>query len=477
VGDFSSGGVDYALIEEMSRSSWASVAANAPENSILNSVAAASANDIWTVGYYSVSGKAVPLIEHWDGSAWAQVATPSLNGYLNGVFAVGNDDAWAVGVKSTGNGYVTLIEHWDGSSWSVVPSPNGAGDNWLNAVAGDSASSIWAVGWQGGGYHKTLAEYWDGVDWRIVPTPSPGSSTNVLQDMVDVSASDVWAVGYTGGSRRSTLAERWNGSAWQTVTTPNAASQTNQLIGVGALGVNDVWAVGEYYQGGWKSLAENWNGQSWKITTSPNPMTGNEVNAVTVLPDASAWSVGESGSQSLSRQLCPAEITDSGFLPTRVSDWGWQTVAWITNPSDLSHHTVSDGTGMGLFDSGPLSPRTAYSFTFFSSGTYLITDRVALKEQAVEVPMSARPSSGTTSSIFTLRWASRTAPFGYVYDVQIKLPGAAQFIPFATGVSTSSTQFTPSSGPGTYQFQARLRNSANGFSSSSSPSLSISVSP
>ena len=470
-----------ALVEEWTGAGWVSVPAVTPADSVLQSVSAVSADDIWAVGYYSSAGRAVPFFEHWDGSAWSQVTSPPLNGYLRGVFAVGPGDVWAVGEQSAGNVYATLTEHWDGSAWSVVPSPNvGRQNNWFNAVAGDASSSVWAVGWHGNNNH-TLAEHWDGTAWQIVPTPSPSSGINVLQDVTDISASDVWAVGYTGSGVRQTLAEHWDGSSWQTVATPNAASRTNQLIGVAASGRGDVWAVGEYYKGGgWKALAENWDGSSWTATTMPDELTGNEVGAVTVLPDGSAWSVGDSypaGSppQAVSRHICPADVTSSGFTPATVTDLSWQSVAWFTSPSEASGHTVTDAAGLGLFDSGPLSPGSSYAFTFFSSGTYAVTDSAAAAAQTVKVPLRATPSSGTVSTTFSLKWASDTAPAGYAYDVQLEPPDSAQFNPFATGVTVSTGSFTPSSGAGTYRFEARLRNISNGAYSAWSPPRSISV--
>src|SRR5437588_569640 len=42
-------------------------------NHRLRGIAAASANDAWTVGSYSTnsSGSVMPLIEHWKGNEWA----------------------------------------------------------------------------------------------------------------------------------------------------------------------------------------------------------------------------------------------------------------------------------------------------------------------------------------------------------------------------------------------------------------------
>src|SRR5947209_11172460 len=81
---------------------------------------------------------------------WSVVPSPngSSSSNLSGVAAVSANDIWAVG--SSGNqrsGAQTLIEHWNGSSWSVVTSPSPAtGNNELFSVSAASASSIWAVG-------------------------------------------------------------------------------------------------------------------------------------------------------------------------------------------------------------------------------------------------------------------------------------------------------------------------------------------
>ena len=61
------------------------------------------------------------------------------------------------------------------------------------------------------------------------------------------------------------------------------------------------------------------------------------------------------------------------------------------------------------------------------------------------------------------------------YDVQLEPPNSAQFTTFAVGVTASTGSFTPSSGAGTYRFEARLRNISNGAYSSWSPARSISV--
>lgn len=84
--------------------------------------------------------------------SWKVVASPNVgasDNSLTKVAVVSANDIWAVGsyVNST-NINQTLIEHWDGSAWRVVPSPSiGTSDNSLGGVAIVSASNIWAVGY------------------------------------------------------------------------------------------------------------------------------------------------------------------------------------------------------------------------------------------------------------------------------------------------------------------------------------------
>ena len=82
---------------------------------------------------------------------------------------------------------------------------------------------------------------------------------------------------------------------------------------------------------------------------------------------------------------------------------------------------------------------------------------------------------GTTATTFTVTWAAATPPTGYVFDVQIRRPGAA-FVGWKTGVTSRTASFTPDAGTGTYSFRARLRNIANGATSNYSGAKSISVS-
>ena len=63
--------------------------------------------------------RCVTVIEHWNGSAWAQVPSPDSSGSalsgLFGVSATGRHNAWAVGTIGYSR---TLMVHWNGKTWS-----------------------------------------------------------------------------------------------------------------------------------------------------------------------------------------------------------------------------------------------------------------------------------------------------------------------------------------------------------------------
>jgi hypothetical protein len=195
------------------------------------------------------------LIEHWNGRNWAVVASPNAstqNNLLSGVTAISANDVWAIGdfqtSSSAGTVFQTLTEHWDGTAWSIVPSPSGVGpEAELNGVAAVSTSDVWAVGDSG---NNTLIEQWNGTSWNIVTSPNPSTATlfNTLSGAAVVSASDIWAVGQTQNASGipATLIEQWNGTSWNIVTSP-APGSASLLAGASADPASgQAWAVGNF---------------------------------------------------------------------------------------------------------------------------------------------------------------------------------------------------------------------------------------
>ena len=143
---------------------------------ILNGAVAISTHDAWAVGSFDSNGgsEVKTLVLHWDGSQWSVVNSPNPGtfNFLNTVTAASADDIWAVGNYYIGSGSPsrTLIEHWNGSQWSIVKSPNvGMHDNFLNSVTAVSAKDAWTVGVanDSNNISHALIEHWNGTNWSI----------------------------------------------------------------------------------------------------------------------------------------------------------------------------------------------------------------------------------------------------------------------------------------------------------------------
>jgi len=306
------GAVATSLIKHWDGTKWSVIPTDATSDS-LNSVAAVSTADVWAVG----SGQG--MIQHWNGAKWSAVPspTPAQHGVpgswrLDGVTAISANDVWAVGF-TVGSGLnpptYSLIEHWNGSRWSEVSSPSvfapGFFDR-LSSVAAVSAGDVWAVGQTGFGTSsgKVLVQHWNGSQWTIVPAPSATTSalnnpccidSSLLLGVAVVSAGDIWAVGYvrTGGNTSYTLTEHWNGTTWSIVRSPNPGDQgRSYFYGVAVVGPNDVWAVGAFGSATNfnNTLTEHWNGTSWSHVSSPGT---SPLNAVAARPSGLLWAVGE----------------------------------------------------------------------------------------------------------------------------------------------------------------------------------------
>ncbi len=320
VGATAAASTNQPLAEHFKGTSWSTVSTPNPvagcqdgniqwTGNTLNAVSATSATDAWAVGHTCYSAKT--LAEHWNGTAWQIVASPSfatggdgVQNTLNAVVALSTTNAWAAGTHTAANGaFVTLVEHWNGSAWSVVPSPSpSATANVLNGIAATGPSDIWAVGDQNGSASQPLIEHWNGSAWSVVPSPAVPAGS-ILNAVTAISATNAWAVGtQTQPSTRAvlTLVEHWNGTIWSVVPSPNLSAtygSSNVLRGIAAINANDAWAVGmvqnqntNYHQH--RTFTLHWNGTSWAVVASPTPGATGELSAIAGLPTGRLWTAG-----------------------------------------------------------------------------------------------------------------------------------------------------------------------------------------
>lgn len=231
---------------------------------------AISTDDVWAVGEFGTNCETSAIkafSEHWDGTTWKVVPTPNpataTGSELLGVAGSGPDDVWAVGdYEQKSFPWPSLIEHWNGTKWSIVRSPSFSStfNNVLWGAAALSSNEAWAVG-------QALDE-WNGSKWTGAP---PASSNDTLQRARAFSSTDVWAAGadYLGNGSNTSLIEHYDGTSWSVVQPAQLTCDNGRddyLNGVGGSSPDDVWAVGECSN---VSLIEHWDGISWSAVPSP----------------------------------------------------------------------------------------------------------------------------------------------------------------------------------------------------------------
>jgi streptogramin lyase len=135
--------------------------------------------------------------------------------------------------------------------------------------------------------------------------------------------------------------------------------------------------------------------------------------------------------------------------------------------------TIADATGMHLYSTATAGLGTGgiLSYRFRAAGTYPYIAAATGSTTAngtVGVPIQVAPNQTDTNDPVTVTWALAPAPYGYVYDVQVKVPGGS-FKSWIRGTTAASSTFSADSAAGYYIFRARLRNSSSGAHSGWSP--------
>jgi len=304
--DLDSGGMDQTLTEHWNGSTWTVVPSPnvAGLDNILNGVRAESPTDIWAVGESApgislAAGGAQPLILHWDGHTWAQIASPNpgAGAVLDAVRTVSATDAWAVGSFGNGTTGQPLILRWNGRKWAQVTSPHPGTNGVLHSVAATSASNAWAVGtFFNGTADRGLILRWNGRKWAQVASPNPGGpadNTFLNGIAADSVSGRAWAVGlHEGATTAKALVVAWNGKKWAQQATPGPGSSF--LDSAATTGAGNTWAVGVYASGTARdSLILHWNGKKWAQVVSPNPGPSNFLYAVAASSASNAWAVGQ----------------------------------------------------------------------------------------------------------------------------------------------------------------------------------------
>jgi hypothetical protein len=251
------GGPARTLILHWDGRRWAvTTSPNAgPGDNSLVSAAAASARDVWAVGYHDAKGVYRSLVEHWDGDRWTVARLPRLGGPGNGLNAVdvaASGVVWVVGGSARARGpSQPLILRLDGRSWSAVPAPASLHGATLNGVAAWGRRRAWVVGaTRSGGGDRAFSLQTDGRNWRVVPLDPVTLLSADLNAMWAAAPGDVWAIGSSFDGRwYRPLIEHGVGGRWSRVPPPGIPGFDSHLMGVAGVADGELWAVGSASRG------------------------------------------------------------------------------------------------------------------------------------------------------------------------------------------------------------------------------------
>jgi hypothetical protein len=193
-----------AIAEHWDGHDWRSVPTPDPGDAVgarFTSAFALATDDVWAVGWRYFPDSQVTLIEHWDGRGWTMVPSPNVgkadDNFLQAVAATSHQDVWAAGYHyPPAEGLMgPVIQHWEGSHWNLLPTPTYPSDHGLNGMAAVGPQDVWAVGsgLRNEGF-RPLVLHWDGKGWA--ETAACDLFGTELTSMVAFRSGDVWAVGH-----------------------------------------------------------------------------------------------------------------------------------------------------------------------------------------------------------------------------------------------------------------------------------------
>lgn len=322
---------------------WHERSAGLGQDLVIDRVAPRGTDDVWATGaQLSITG--TTTLVHWDGTDWRAAGPALATGvYLYDIAFSGPADGWATGFEMTTNGDLPVLLHFDGTAWSRVPGPPGAsycyhiarGTSDALWITGDDAAGNGAIyrysagawtGWSTPDGSATFAIYmagpaagwvstgtgmllhWDGRTWaaefaRRQVTGLAGAGGQVwgvgfadtvlardaggawhqqrggptdldLYAVVAPKSDEAWAVGLWG------TILHYKGTIWQRVPT----DFTESLNGVAMVSPAEGYAVGD-------QIIARWDGAAWTAVARP-PVV---FNGVAVAGPGEGWAIGEGG--------------------------------------------------------------------------------------------------------------------------------------------------------------------------------------
>lgn len=351
--------------------------------SVLNSVVAVDATHAWAVG--GEQGQpyrpGVPVVERWDGHKWSRETLPDRlpPGFLQLVAADSPTNVWAVGVYSTSQDNIYWMLHFDGTAWRQVPFPlskrsdNAPVTGGITEITGLAVvgGHAWLVGHQG---IKVVIQEWDGRAWRAHKPPAQceqggtsfGGMPNFcnLSSIVAFAPNDVWAGG-NGAWFRFQGPALFHWDGTAWRTVDVGVNQQQYVVNeVGGRSSGELWAVGNLFNSGTPFVARR-DGGIWRVVDG---LPEGLLPAVAVGPAGQPWVISNT----------PAP---DAALMTYDNSGKWAGGP-APSPPDASGMTLNDITAVPGSDQ-----MFAVGYASVAGGTGLL-QAVILEYSTVDSPLS-----------------------------------------------------------------------------------------
>jgi len=300
--------------------------------------------DAWALGQVIYPQTAKPLIEHWNGTQWSQVALPArvrrqfndtdfwdafgassggnvwafaLNGHylrlqgtrwtagflpnpgtgaveVESVKVFSRTDVWAFGARVNGTKVRPYAARFNGSTWTEVPVP---GRLDISAVSAVSAHDMFAVtGVIASAIGPAIRPHvlkWDGTRWRALAVQPRLRAGAVIYTIAAQSNAGIWIGGSTAPAMKQTLnlVKHWNGRTWLSATPSSTRPAGSQaVVSLVPDGCRGIWGLAANLSSAgleriWRHGANGWSGPTrvpWTLTT-----------LAAIRGTTSAWAVGQ----------------------------------------------------------------------------------------------------------------------------------------------------------------------------------------
>ncbi|WKX73152.1 hypothetical protein [Streptomyces sp. XD-27] len=197
---------------------------------------AVSRTSLWGAGN-TRNSRFNPTVTHWDGQGWNTKTYTDIPGSFEAVDVRSENDIWAVGYRSMSDevaDYQPLAMHYDGTGWSEVRLPETPGKmNILRKVLNNGPNDVWVAS-------DDHVWHWDGATWTSRDLPTSGLVTSFANYGGQIYA------GVQVGTVGDPKLLRWSGTSWVADTSLTDGTRVTQLATTpdGALYAlsQDVWS-------------------------------------------------------------------------------------------------------------------------------------------------------------------------------------------------------------------------------------------